>query len=199
MIKIQLLIIFSKKYHESKINLVTQCGRRGSRPPGEIQSKNEKIHNFKQCLDARAYLRRMYDMNNVEKFVDQIIHLNKLGKENMLADDYDSAICYLQEGQKILEYAASCGKTIDRFLIIATLHNEAAAYQKILQLYKSYDYMEAILYNLKKYFQLNSNINITEEILEKQSPCYKITSSYIHRKINTLIYSLQFAAISSQV
>ncbi len=35
-------------------------------------------------------------MNNVEKFVDQIIHLNKLGKENMLADDYDTAISYLQ-------------------------------------------------------------------------------------------------------
>lgn len=38
----------------------------------------------------------MYHINNVEKFVDQIIHLNKLGKENMLADDYDTAIAYLQ-------------------------------------------------------------------------------------------------------
>lgn len=38
---------------------------------------------------------------------------------------------YFQEGEKILEYGASCGKTIDRSLIIATLQNEASVYQRM--------------------------------------------------------------------
>lgn len=56
---------------------------------------------------------------------------NQNGVDNIGGEDYERALVYLQEGEKILEYAASCGKTIDRFLIISTLHNEACAYQKL--------------------------------------------------------------------
>ena len=38
---------------------------------------------------------------------------------------------YFNENEKILEYAASCGKTIDRSVIIATLHNQACVNQKL--------------------------------------------------------------------
>lgn len=37
----------------------------------------------------------------------------------------------LNEAERILEYAASCGKIIDRKLIISVLNNQACFYQKI--------------------------------------------------------------------
>jgi hypothetical protein len=66
----------------------------------------------------------------------------------------------------VLEYAASCGKTIDRFLIISTLHNEAAIYHKLQEFTKSYDYMEAILYNMNTYLEHNSNLTINAETVK---------------------------------
>ncbi len=38
---------------------------------------------------------------------------------------------FFDECEKNLEYAASCGKTIDRNLIIAILNNKAVAYQRL--------------------------------------------------------------------
>lgn len=43
------------------------------------------------------------------------IHINN--------EEYNEALIYLQEAEKLLEYAASCGKTIDRILITSTLQN----------------------------------------------------------------------------
>jgi hypothetical protein len=48
----------------------------------------------------------------------------------------------------VLEYAAGCGTTIDRALIVVTLHNQATVYQRIWELVRSADYIEAIIYNV---------------------------------------------------
>jgi hypothetical protein len=55
----------------------------------------------------------------------------------------------LQQAERILEFVASCGRTIDRVFITTTLKNEACAYQRLWDLEKASDYMEAILYNMK--------------------------------------------------
>jgi hypothetical protein len=64
---------------------------------------------------------------------------------------YQEGLVYLEEAEKLLEFAANCGKTIDRTLIISTLHNEAAAYQKLWELEKTSNYLEAIIYNMNTY------------------------------------------------
>jgi hypothetical protein len=49
--------------------------------------------------------------------------LNKEGIKSVEQEAFKEALVYLQEAEKILEYAASCGKTIDRALIVVTLQN----------------------------------------------------------------------------
>jgi hypothetical protein len=55
--------------------------------------------------------------------------------------EYNKALVYLELAERVLEYCANCGKAIDRFLIISTLRNEAAAYLRLRQFRKTYDYM----------------------------------------------------------
>ena len=63
--------------------------------------------------------------------METILQYNSIGVDLIRSEDFERALAYLQEGEKILEYAASCGKTIDRYLINCTLHNEACAYQRL--------------------------------------------------------------------
>jgi hypothetical protein len=60
---------------------------------------------------------------NSEKFTEKIIEYNEIGILHINNEDYTDGLVYLQEAEKLLEYAASCGKTIDRILIISTLQN----------------------------------------------------------------------------
>ena len=53
------------------------------------------------------------------------------------------------EAEKVLEYVANCGKNIDRNLIVCVLHNEACCYQKLWELEKCSDYLEALIYNVE--------------------------------------------------
>ena len=55
---------------------------------------------------------------------------------------------FFEEAERVLEYAASCGKMIDRNIIIAILHNEACAFQRIYDLPRLSNYLEALIYNL---------------------------------------------------
>ena len=81
-----------------------------------------------------------------------VLHINN--------EDYSEALVYLQEAEKLLQYAASCGKTIDRILITSTLQNEACAYQRLWELEKSSNYMEAIIYNMNAYLDNGPHLDI---------------------------------------
>jgi hypothetical protein len=70
-----------------------------------------------------------------------------------LKEKYQEALIYLQEAEKLLEFAASCGKTIDRGLIIFTLQNEACIYQRLWELEKASNYLEAIIFNMNGYME----------------------------------------------
>ena len=59
----------------------------------------------------------------------------------------------LLEAENILEYAASCGKTIDRNLILCVLCNQAALYQKIWNLKNCCIYLEAVILNMEQWGQ----------------------------------------------
>ena len=59
----------------------------------------------------------------------------------------------LNEAERILEYAASCGKNIDRKLIICVLNNQACFYQKMWLLEKACTYIEASILNMEQWGQ----------------------------------------------
>lgn len=136
---------------------------------------------------------------NIDKFMEKIMQYNRAGVESIQMDDYERALVYLQEAEKILEYAASCGKTIDRFLIASTLHNEACVYQKLWELDKSSDYMEAILYNMSNYIDSATPVEINHNLKNPNSESYQTLSAFIYRRLSTAVYHLQYSAVNSQI
>ena len=50
---------------------------------------------------------------------------------------------------KLLEHLANQGKAIDRNLIIVTLYNLAASYQRFWNLEKTAKYMDGVIYNIE--------------------------------------------------
>ena len=74
--------------------------------------------------------------------------LNEEGIKCLAAEEYEESLVYFEEAERVLEYTASCGKVLDRNLIIAVLHNEACAFQRIYDLPKLSNYLEALIYNL---------------------------------------------------
>lgn len=99
----------------------------------------------------------------------------------------------------MLEYAAECGRTIDSTLIIVTLHNQACVYQRIWELNKSMDYLEAIIYNISSFLQGEAQLAFTPDIANPLSPQHQKLATYLGSKLQLISYNLQFCAVSSQV
>ena len=122
-----------------------------------------------------------------------------MGINYILNEEYKEALVYLQEAEKLLEYGASCGKTIDRQLIISTLQNEACVYQKRWELEKSSNYMEAIIYNMNAYLQSPPPIIINSQINDPSSTSFINLSTLVTKRLQMSFYYLQFSALSSQM
>ena len=73
-------------------------------------------------------------------------------------EKYEQAVVYLASAEKSLQYAANCGKTIDRIIITTTLRNMSCIYQRLWELPMCLDYVEALMINLGCY--------LTDEALE---------------------------------
>jgi hypothetical protein len=99
----------------------------------------------------------------------------------------------------VLEYAAGCGSTIDRSLIVATLHNQATAYQRIWELVRSADYIEAIIYNITAFLSAENSSPLTPAAADPHSPKHLKLSAYLKNKLSLIVYLLQFCAVSSQI
>jgi tetratricopeptide (TPR) repeat protein len=82
---------------------------------------------------------------------------------------------------------------------VVTLQNEAAAYQKLWELEKSADYMEAILYNMNSYLENSLPIEMTHEIRNQSSEPYKSFTTFIVKRMDAVAYNLQYSAVSSQI
>ena len=74
------------------------------------------------------------DDHDIEKFVNLIKKLNNEAKNKIDIEKPREGLVYLGEAEKILEYGASCGKNIDRNIIVCILHNEACCYQRLWEL-----------------------------------------------------------------
>ena len=108
-------------------------------------------------------------------------------------------MAYLEEAEKILQYAAGCGRTIDRSLIIATLHNQATVYQRMWELIRSADYIEAIIFNINTFLSNQSTFNLSLETAIVNSPQHSKLAIYMGSKLSLITYLLQFCAVSSQI
>ena len=60
---------------------------------------------------------------------------------------------YLDEAEKVLEYAAGCGKTIERTLITTVLNNQACMLQRNSEFEQSANYLEAIIFNISEFLE----------------------------------------------
>lgn len=89
-----------------------------------------------------------------------------------------------------LEYAASCGRTIDRGLILATLHNLACVYQRIWELEKSADYIEGIIYNITSFLEGESKPQVTPALLDERTPESYQMALLLHNKQRLVSYYL---------
>ncbi len=92
----------------------------------------------------------------VAKFFNTINDTNNKAINKITSKLSKQALVYLGEAQRVLQvkyyfnqFGACCGKVIDRNLIICTLHNEAAAYQRLWALDKCSKYIEAVIYNIE--------------------------------------------------
>jgi hypothetical protein len=104
-----------------------------------------------------------------DKLTEKLKYFNAEGCRCIEREEFYEAIVFLNEAEVTLEYAANCGKTIERSLIITTLHNEACIYQRIWELDKSADYLEAIIYNITSFLESEDGFPLCEEILDDKS------------------------------
>lgn len=141
----------------------------------------------------------MYVWADTELLAAKIDQLNTRGCEYTAQQMYYEALVYLAEAERVLEYAASCGRTIDRALIVTTLHNQAAVYQRIWELVRSADYIEAIIYNVSALVEGETVLPLSADAGEEGSPGYLRLSSYLSSKLNLVVYHLQYCAVSSQI
>ncbi|CAD8170855.1 unnamed protein product [Paramecium octaurelia] len=104
---------------------------------------------------------------NQEQFMQQINYLNDQAVLKIKLQKFKEAMKLLQQSEQMLEYAASCGKTIDKNLIIVVLYNQACGYQCQWVLDKCSKYLSGVIYNMeecmKEEEQETNNLASTQE------------------------------------
>lgn len=59
--------------------------------------------------------------------------------------------------------------------------------------------MEAILYNMNSYLDSSAPVEMTHEIRNSHSEPYKQFSIFIGKRMDAVMYNLQYSAVSSQI
>lgn len=131
---------------------------------------------------------------NSDHFVQKVKTINNQAKKKIDIGAFKEALILLNEGEKILEYAAGSGKTIERELIICVLHNLASAYHKLWMLEKCLSYVEGIIFNLENH--LTSLQNSVMSSNQKQEMLIAQQSLEMKHLLTT--YSIRFCALNSQ-
>ncbi|CAD8088982.1 unnamed protein product [Paramecium sonneborni] len=136
-------------------------------------------------------LKELYE--DQEQFMQQINQLNEQGILKIKLQKYQEAMKLLQQSEQMLEYATSCGKQIDKDLIIVILYNQACTYQCQWILDKCSKYLTGVIYNLDE-GRKEEDINENTIIQEQESDATQVKKkSFLARA------SLQQTAILSQL
>lgn len=137
----------------------------------------------KSCCDA-------------DKFVQKLEEFNQVACQLIEEEKHQQAAVYLDEAEKVLEYAAGCGKTIERTLITTVLNNQACLLQRTSEFEQSSNYLEAIIYNINEFIDTCPPPTFSTPI-PANSPDYAELATYFERKIALALYNLRFCALSS--
>lgn len=120
--------------------------------------------------------------------------INNQARRKLEVGAFKEAVGLLGEGEKILEYAAGSGKTIERELIICVLHNMASAYHKLWMLEKCTSYVEGIIFNLENHLTSLQNSVMSSDHTQEML----IAMQSLEMKHLLTAYSIRFCALNSQ-
>ncbi|CAK83039.1 unnamed protein product (macronuclear) [Paramecium tetraurelia] len=157
----------------------------------DYQQEEEQEDNEEAEVIEDNGFRELYE--NQEQFMRQINQLNHQGVLKIKLQKYQEAMKLLQQSEQMLEYATSCGKQIDKNLIIVILYNQACSYQCQWILDKSSKYLTGVIYNLDESMKdedVNNNIETNEE---------ESDATQVKKKSFLARASLQHTAILSQL
>ena len=124
--------------------------------------------------------------------MQKLEELNRTALGLFEEDHYPQAGVYWDEAERILEYAAGCGKTIERTLITTILNNQASLLQRTSELEQSANYLEAIIYNLAEFLQ-----NHHDQSTPLVDPAE--LGPFLEKKQALALYQLRFCALSSHL
>ncbi|CAD8182405.1 unnamed protein product [Paramecium pentaurelia] len=160
----------------------------------EYEQEEEQQEDEEVELIEDNGLKELYE--NQEQFIKQINQLNQQGVIKIKLQKYQDAMKLLQQSEQMLEvkeYATSCGKQIDKNLIIVILYNQACSYQCQWILDKCSKYLTGVIYNLDESMKeedLNDNTITNEELSD---------ATQVKKKSFLARASLQHTAILSQL
>jgi hypothetical protein len=133
----------------------------------------------------------MYRCPHPETFTQRIKELNRKAVAEIANCSYDSAIVYLGEAERNLEYAANCGMSIDRILITTTLKNMGCGCQRRGDLSACYTYIEALIFNL--------SVPSDPKAENLKDGGYDKLAKAANTKLKLAISYLQLSALSSEL
>ncbi|CAD8184074.1 unnamed protein product [Paramecium pentaurelia] len=107
------------------------------------QEDDEDLEQYTKQLNLKQLLK------NQDSLMQQINLLNEQATLKIKQQKYKEALKLLQQSEQMLEFAASCGRVIDRNLIIIILYNQACAYQCQWVLDKCSKYLDGVIYNME--------------------------------------------------
>ncbi|CAK94204.1 unnamed protein product (macronuclear) [Paramecium tetraurelia] len=113
----------------------------------EEESYDEEDDEDLQEYTQSTNLKQLF--NNQDSFMQQINLLNEQATAKIKQQKHKEALKLLQQSEQMLEFAASCGRVIDRNLIIIILYNQACAYQCQWILDKCSKYLDGVIYNME--------------------------------------------------
>lgn len=79
----------------------------------------------------------------------------------------------------MLEYAAGCGKTIERSLITTVLNNQACLLQRTSDFEQSANYLEAIIFNINDFLEGSPPTTLSPDCTNCQSQEYADLATFL--------------------
>ncbi|CAD8090588.1 unnamed protein product [Paramecium primaurelia] len=151
------------------------------------QEEDEDLEQYTQQQNLKQLLK------NSDSFMQQINQLNEQSIVKIKQQKYKEALKLLQQSEQMLEFAASCGKVIDRNLIIIILYNQACTYQCQWVLDKCSKYLDSVIYNMEL------AIKEDEQDLENFVSVQEKQAQLVKRQTFLAKAYLQYTAILSQM
>ncbi|CAD8180633.1 unnamed protein product [Paramecium octaurelia] len=157
----------------------------------EEESYDEEDDEDLQEYTQSSNLKQLF--NNQDSFMQQIHLLNEQATAKIKQQKHKEALKLLQQSEQMLEFAASCGRVIDRNLIIIILYNQACAYQCQWILDKCSKYLDGVIYNME------IGIKEDEQDLQTLANVQEKQAQLIKRQAFLVKAYLQYTAILSQL